>query len=314
MAQITAAAEKGCAQSQNRLGDCERQGLGVKINPEAAAEWYRLAAEQANPEALYNLGHCFRNGFGVQPSGLQAQSLWERAAELGHFGSMVILAELLMDAAEGTRAKDWLTPAAEAGHTAAQLHLSHIYGEGMGDIAQDDALAFTWSLRAAREAAAEDPDRCRAFCRLASLYVTGQGTVVNEVEARKCYEAVLHQDITGEVHCMLGSMYNEGSGGLEQDAERFIELLKKSAGLGFGAAQNLLEELGKQEDDVDKMEQILLQASGTKPGEPTDLRELATKLGVQLPEEIYSEDPETHRIGMEAVERMLQEAEVEASG
>ena len=51
---------------------------------QAAAKYYKLAAEQGHPFAQTNLGVCYRNGWGVQQSDSQAVHWYEKAAEQGY--------------------------------------------------------------------------------------------------------------------------------------------------------------------------------------------------------------------------------------
>ena len=58
-------------------------GLGVKQDYVAAAQWYRKAAEQGNAPAQSNLGIMYENGRGVEKDPAQAVEWYRKAAEQG---------------------------------------------------------------------------------------------------------------------------------------------------------------------------------------------------------------------------------------
>ena len=60
------AAEQGSAEAQKELGDMYRYGFGVEEDYKEAVKWYRKAAEQANRDAMLNLGLMYRDGLGVE--------------------------------------------------------------------------------------------------------------------------------------------------------------------------------------------------------------------------------------------------------
>jgi len=47
------------------MGVCHTLGKGVKKDAKKAAEWYKKAAEQGEPNAQYTLGVCYEQGDGV---------------------------------------------------------------------------------------------------------------------------------------------------------------------------------------------------------------------------------------------------------
>ncbi len=60
-----ASAEAGDPNSQYRVGNLYRAGLGVPADLEQAGKWYRRAAEGGQGEAMYHLGFLYLRGRGV---------------------------------------------------------------------------------------------------------------------------------------------------------------------------------------------------------------------------------------------------------
>jgi hypothetical protein len=58
-------------------------GIGVIQDYEAAAKWYRLAAEQGDASAQLNLGEIYLKGQGVTQDYTRAYMWWEIAASQG---------------------------------------------------------------------------------------------------------------------------------------------------------------------------------------------------------------------------------------
>jgi len=77
-------AQRGNAESQNRLGYLYENGKGVERDYKKAVEWYLKAAEKNEPAAQFNLGVMYRKGKGVKKNDKIARSWYEKAAEQGH--------------------------------------------------------------------------------------------------------------------------------------------------------------------------------------------------------------------------------------
>lgn len=56
----------------------------MKENAAEAAKWFRLAAEQNDPQAQFTLGYLYQDGRGVAKNGPEALKWYQRAAEQGH--------------------------------------------------------------------------------------------------------------------------------------------------------------------------------------------------------------------------------------
>ncbi len=73
------AAQAGDPEAQTNVGEIYERGLGVEPNYEAAALWYRKAAEQNYSRALFNLGTLHEQGQGVPQDRLAALNFYRKA-------------------------------------------------------------------------------------------------------------------------------------------------------------------------------------------------------------------------------------------
>ena len=66
------AAERGNVNAQCNLGICYDKGIGVEQDSVEAAKWFRKAAEQGDAEAQCNLGRFYDYGIGVGQDSVEA--------------------------------------------------------------------------------------------------------------------------------------------------------------------------------------------------------------------------------------------------
>ena len=76
-------AKAGDAQAQTYVGEIFEKGLGLPPDYEAAATWYRRAADQGWAPAQINLGQLYELGRGVPRDPAQALAWYRRASGLG---------------------------------------------------------------------------------------------------------------------------------------------------------------------------------------------------------------------------------------
>lgn len=81
---LTPLAERGDAQAQVLLGNMHFEGRGVPKNPQAAQEWYRLAAVQGDPAGQFMLGLTYVNSDAEVRNAAEAVRWIERSAESGN--------------------------------------------------------------------------------------------------------------------------------------------------------------------------------------------------------------------------------------
>lgn len=78
-----AAAIRGDASAQFRLGVMYGKGEGVPLDYAEALKWYRKAAEQGHVRAQNNLGSMYHGGKGVPQDDAEARKWYRKAAERG---------------------------------------------------------------------------------------------------------------------------------------------------------------------------------------------------------------------------------------
>ena len=74
------AAEQGQPQAQSNLGFMYQNGQGVARDPGQAVQWWRRAALGGNTSALFNLAVAYFNGDGVMADDIEAYK-WVELAE-----------------------------------------------------------------------------------------------------------------------------------------------------------------------------------------------------------------------------------------
>ena len=116
--EFQAAAEKGDAEAQYRLGLLYRAGRGTRQDVAKSVEWLRKAADQKHALAQYNLGVMYSAGRGMA-----------------------------RDDAEAVR---WFRKAAAQDYALAKNRLGVMYEKGLG-VPQDRVQAYTWYTLAAGE-------------------------------------------------------------------------------------------------------------------------------------------------------------------
>lgn len=135
--QLIAAARGGDADAQCRMGDICRTGdeFTVQDYPEAL-RWYRLAAEQGDPNAQNNIGAMYQNGLGVPEDMTEAAKWYRRSADRGLATAQYNLGECCLYGTgvnvDEVEAAAWLHKAAEQGHIEALSELGTMYLFGRG--------------------------------------------------------------------------------------------------------------------------------------------------------------------------------------
>jgi len=134
-ASLRAAAERGDAEAEYRLGEGYAGGDGVQKDETEAFGWFLKAAGQGHREAQFRLGEMCHFGEGCGRDDAAAVSWWRKAAEQGHAGAECRLGDACrygdgteQDDAEAER---WYRLAARHGSSEAQTVLSDAYS---GDV------------------------------------------------------------------------------------------------------------------------------------------------------------------------------------
>ncbi len=167
--QLMAAAEKGDAEAQNKLGRAYFFGESVLQDPAQALHWFRKAADQGVAEAQNGMGYMYHDGAGGAPKDLAESVRWYRkAADQGfakaqnNLGLMYLNGEgVPKDPAE---AANWFRLSAGQGFANAQFNLGVVCAEGNG-VKKDPVEGCKWL----RLSAAQDyPDAAKACAQLES--------------------------------------------------------------------------------------------------------------------------------------------------
>jgi uncharacterized protein len=153
-------ASEGSARAQTLLARCYENGLGVPQDMEAAAKWFRLAAEQNYSEAQVQLGYLYELGAGVPK--------------------------------DGTAVADLMTRAANAGNAEAQFNLALYYGQGRYGFPKDQNQTFAWAKRSA------DQGFAQAQRYVGACYEFGVGVSQNPAEAAAWYSKAAAQGLEKE--------------------------------------------------------------------------------------------------------------------
>lgn len=186
------AAVESHAYAQLRLGDCYKNGHGIKKDVAKANKWYskafatiKLKAENGDSDAIIKLGECYLNGKGIAIDENKAIKLYTNAYKRGDAEVGAILGECYLYGngvdEDEEKAFKIFAKCAKKGNAAAQFHLAECYDSGWG-VSVDESIAFNWYLEAAETGYSE------AFFYVASAYHYGKGTKKNISKAAKWYE------------------------------------------------------------------------------------------------------------------------------
>src|SRR4051794_14114104 len=84
---------------------------------------YQMLASSGDPFSQTNLGWCWRLGFGVEKDPTKAIEWFTRAAEAGHVDAQFNLGVCYTELGNPGEAVKWFAKAGEAGHAEAQTKL-----------------------------------------------------------------------------------------------------------------------------------------------------------------------------------------------
>ena len=191
---LTPKARAGDAQAAYALGLLSHLGPG-KHDYQAAAQWYKAAADAGSSNALYTLATLYESGQGVLVDDNMMMGLYKKAATLGHAGAMIRLATYII-VRGGNMYWDEAAPlfekAAAAGLADAMNALGDYYRDGLNrrgpservlDLPYDSGRALAYYQDAVRAG------NCLARINLGSMYYRGDGIPQNGQEAVKWYQS-----------------------------------------------------------------------------------------------------------------------------
>ena len=201
----------------------------------AAADGFRLAAEQGHAESQYLLSTMLDAGEGLPKDDAQAAH-WERkAADQGHAYAQANLSFRCYAAGDFQEAFAWCERAAHSQLAWAQYHLGLMYRKGEG-IPQNNSEAAHWYRLAATQGFPE------AQAKLADLYYVGLGVPLSYPDAAAWYRKAADQG-NAEAQFQLGHLYATGQG-VAHDYTRSRHWIRQAATQGHEQA---LRELKRRE-------------------------------------------------------------------
>jgi TPR repeat protein len=203
---LRAAADKGHARAQDRVGALYAQGKGVKQDYKEAQRWFQMAEKSNLPLARYHLGLLEWQG-SLGPRSLEKAYAW---CEKGSEG---------------------LGEAADKGDVEALVALGWMFQEGMGK-AQDHPKALDYYLQAA------DSEYGPAMNQLAIVYRDGKAGDKNPAEASKLFQKAAEGGYA-EAQVNFGELFDDytgkkGSG--PKDFGRAQQWYQRAAEQGHGRA------------------------------------------------------------------------------
>ncbi|CAH1650424.1 conserved exported hypothetical protein [Hyphomicrobiales bacterium] len=165
------------------LGELTYQGLGVRRDFTKAAEWYKLADAQGDPNASFGLAMMMLAGRGVPKTEMAALGYLEKAAKAGQGPAAYNLAVALISTGKPEdlkRAIDLLRTASQAEIGDAQYALAVLTKQGRG-VPKDDTEAAQWMARAAAN------DNISAQVEYAIMLFNGEGVKADEKRAAQLF-------------------------------------------------------------------------------------------------------------------------------
>lgn len=228
-AMMKRAAEMGYADAENEVGRCYAYGVGVAEDAKAAAEWYRRAMAQDQPDAPYNLGLLYKDGK-LPGDPAEQRRLFGLGAQAGIAPSMTEFALMLRNSQGGPRDLEgsvaWLTKAAELGDAQGQNRLASILFNGQG-VPADPVRGMDWWEKAAEQ------NYPSAINNFATYLATGRGRAADPERARAML-AKLSAEGVARTSFRLGLWHEAGYAGTPKDLKRALELFKLAAEQGSG--------------------------------------------------------------------------------
>lgn len=230
------AAEKGCVDAYDDLGECYRNGKGTRQDLNAAIAWHKKAVDEGNNFlSAFALGTMYKDGLGVDQDIKLAIDYHEKAYEFGKKQSpdnpaVLIIAtaldnlysnEQLEDFIDSKSAKQFYSEKANAGDPRAMYEMGR-FSEGNVAFGGE---AVTWLEMAANAGSAQ------AQFRLGLEYMLND----NDVEAGKYYEMGAAQDHPGCLIYMGNYLYC-GSQNISQDSVKAYNYFCRAANQGNALA------------------------------------------------------------------------------
>lgn len=284
VALMTAAAEKGNIDAQEKLCFIYSRNIWVSQDWGLAVKWGKLAAAQGHVLATFELADMYSNGHGGSRADYEELiGFFIKSSNAGEKGPPFGLAKLYAEgvgiAEDQTKAFYWYKVAAERGHHLAKTEVANRYYEGKG-VAKDFTQAFAWYLKAS------DGWNPYAKRRVGLCFYQGEGVAKDYVEAvawfRKSHEDSKTMGGLDELTMyLLGVCYEEGKG-VSKDYVQALYWYRAAATEGHSLSKYHVgiyyaNGFGVARDDIEAYAWLNL-ASATEDSARAGLNELEKKL------------------------------------
>ena len=230
------------ANTENRLGEMCRDGVGLPKNAEKALAWFKKASAKGNAAAYGNLALLYETGTGVEKDqqeaarwyGLAEDTYRKQAEAIGPIRNITqYLLGKRFQKGDGVRkdmseAVKWLRLAADQEVIFAQESLGDVYSTGDG-VPINYSEALKWYRIAA------EGNSASSQCRLGAIYQQGNGVPKNMDEAVKWYHLSAEQGYA-QAQFILGLIYDDGDG-VSKDITLAIKWYRLAADQGNADAQ-----------------------------------------------------------------------------
>ena len=179
----------------------------IPINPEEAAKWFRMAAEQGNLNSQLRLGLLYHDGYGVTRDYAEAAKWLRAPAEEGDLNAQTFIGSVYTRSDDNwqldyTEAVRWFGLAAGQGSERAIVALAGLYHNGLG-VDRD--------FERAMELYREGSNDSTAQFNIGIMYRQGEGVSVDLEEAAEWIERAAEQGNPQAQH-EIGKMYWDGAG------------------------------------------------------------------------------------------------------
>lgn len=239
--ELRPAADWGDMLAQFRIAWMFDMGLGgLPKEPEMAASFYLLAANQGMAAAQTNLGFAHEIGRGVPKDEATAMKYYLAAAEKGDSYGL---------------------------HNAGIMFL-----DGRGGVAKDEKTALSYFRRAA------DLGNPLSHAQIGWMYELGQAGLPKDLAQAVYYYRFAADNGVASSQRALGWFYENGLGGLPKDDAQAVTMYRKAAAQGDAVAQNnlgFMHEVGRGGLTPDAVEARRFYELAAAQGEPSGIHNLA---------------------------------------
>lgn len=239
---------KGQVDAQLELGNRYEIGFDEDENVPEAVKWFRLAAEGGNTDAQFRLGSIYHYGAEGFPENVNEAVKWFRmAAKAGNAEAKARLGSIYYSGAEGLpenrkEGLKWLLAAIKQGCAAAERELGWCYDHGFG-FEQDYSRAAEWYTKAAFKGD-----------QLAKKYLSTlrqRSSDANQLALNAYFKESKDLEANAAQLAFEQGLSLLSGNGVEKNEERGLELIWKSAQLGYPEALSWLCEHPNTETDSD---------------------------------------------------------------